>query len=43
MCEDLLGPYVALGSYAHKRACIDLIAEIDVLKDACLDGEYNAH
>jgi hypothetical protein len=37
--EDLLDLYVALGSYAHKRACIDLIAEVDVLTGACLDGE----
>jgi hypothetical protein len=37
--EDLLDLYVALESYAHKRACIDLIAEVD----ACLDGGYNAH
>jgi hypothetical protein len=28
---------------AHKRACIGLIAEVDVLTDARLDGEYNAH
>ena len=36
---DLLDLYVALESYAHKRACIDLTAEAD----ARLDGDYNAH
>jgi hypothetical protein len=41
--KDLLDLHVPLESYAHKRACIDLIAEVDVLTDACLDGEYNAH
>jgi hypothetical protein len=41
--KDLLDLSVALESHAHKRACIDLIAEVDVLTDACLDGEYNAH
>ena len=37
--DHLLRVYVALRSYAHRRACIGLIAEVD----ACLDGEYNAH
>jgi hypothetical protein len=38
--EDLLDLYVTPAeSYAHRRACIDLIAEAD----ACLDGDYNAH
>ena len=41
--DHLLRVYVALRSYAHKRACIGLIAEVDVLTDARLDGEYNAH
>ena len=30
---------ITFRSYAHKRACIGLIAEVD----ACLDDEYNAH
>jgi hypothetical protein len=36
--EDLLDLYVALESYARRRACIDLIAEVD----AHLDDDYNA-
>jgi hypothetical protein len=41
--DHLLRAYVALQRSAHKRACIGLIAEVDVLTDARLDGEYNAH
>jgi hypothetical protein len=42
---SVLRVYVALRRSAHKRACIGLIAEVDVdvLTDACLDNEYNAH
>jgi hypothetical protein len=41
--DDLLDLHVTPESYAHKHACIDLIAEVDVLTYACLDDEYNAH
>ena len=37
--DHLLRIYVTLRSYAHKRACIGLITEVD----ACLVDEYNAH